>query len=121
MDFFENKRDSAICCGIVAFVALGLILILILPPSQERTIILTNGNNGNETPIGCHGATGLILAQNLTDLCDVSIISPLTGQIIRFNGSEWVNVASATFTNETTVCSGQAGNYNLVLLSSGGN
>src|SRR4029077_10374571 len=35
--------------------------------------------------------------------------------------SEWVNVASATFTNETTVCSGQAGNYNLVALSTGGN
>jgi len=106
---------------IILFLFGGIAGFLLIQPllALQNNIFLVNGNNGTPTP--CSGNTGLILAQNLTDLCDVTILSPLTNQIIQYNGSQWINVAQAIFTNETTVCSGQSGNYNLVLLSSGGN
>lgn len=65
------------------------------------TIILTNPQGA--APVSCLPSGGFVLAQNLTDLCDVVIISPSTGQIIEYNGTQWVNVASTTF-NDTTTC-----------------
>lgn len=93
----EDRKDKAIISGIFAFIAMGLILILILPQSVEKTIIL-------QTPSGTDSCVvDFVLAQNITDLCDATIISPTTNQIIQYNGSQWVNVDSAIF-NDTVTC-----------------
>lgn len=91
--------------GYTVFASIGAVLIfalIVLPAfSVDNTIFLTTKNGG--TPISCAPTNGLVLAQNLTDLCDVTIISPLTGELIGFNGSQWVNVSEATF-NDTATC-----------------
>jgi len=92
----ELKISGIVLSGIAA----ALILIPIF--ASNTTIFLTTENGG--TPTSCSPANGLVLAQNLTDLCDVTIISPASNQIIQYNGSQWVNVNQASFTNETTTC-----------------
>lgn len=78
-----------------------IIAYFIIPISyQDTTIILTN-KDGN-APTSCLPSGGFILAQNLTDLCDVTIISPTTNQLIQYNGSQWVNVDSAFITTNAT-------------------
>jgi hypothetical protein len=79
----------------------GIIAWLVLPLSfQDTTIILESGTGG--APVSCLPSGGFVLAQNLTDLCDVTIISPNTDQIIQYNGSQWVNVDSAFITTNAT-------------------
>ena len=93
---------------------IGIMLIgsiatyLILPiSSQDTTIILESGDGG--APVSCLPNGGLVLAQNLTDLCDVTIDTPLTSQIIEYNGSQWINVnhtdtiTSITSNNNNTI------------------
>jgi len=92
----ELKISGIVLSGIAA----ALILIPIF--ASDTTIFLTTENGG--TPQSCAPENGLVLAQNLTDLCDVTIISPVSNQIIQYNGSQWVNVNQASFTNETTTC-----------------
>lgn len=88
--------------AIGAVLLFGIALWLIFPFAfSADTIFLVNGNN--ETPEPCSGNTGLVLAQNLTDLCDVTIISPTTNEIIQYNGTQWINVDSAVF-NDTITC-----------------
>lgn len=174
----DNKDYKII--GIVGIGAFILALLLVPLDTSKHgqgqlgndspPIFLFNGNN--QTPKPCNGNQGLVLAQNLTDLCDVTIISPMTNQLIKYNGTQWVNVnfsvfnESTTCTNvgtgtafvciegtnvhvrsisgtngisvsnntntitisgsslqnqETTVCTGQSGNFNLVASSNSGN
>jgi len=83
------------------FLVGGIIAWLVLPMSfQDTTIILESGSGG--APVSCLPSGGFVLAQNLTDLCDVTIISPNTDQIIQYNGSQWVNVDSAFITTNAT-------------------
>jgi hypothetical protein len=92
--------------SIGAIAGVGIVLVIafvfaLFPAQSDDTILIFNGNNG--TPEPCTGNVGLVLAQNITDLCDVTVVSPSTNQILQYNGSQWVNVASATF-NDTTTC-----------------
>src|SRR6266545_1053130 len=88
---------------VIVFLFGGIMAWIVIPPLfADTTIFLTTENGG--TPQSCAPANGLVLAQNLTDLCDVTIISPATDQIIKYNGSQWVNVDSVTFMNESTTC-----------------
>ena len=97
----ENNKKIEIT--IIVFLFGGILGWLLIPPLfAADTIFLTTENGG--TPTSCAPANGLVLAQNLTDLCDVTIISPSTDQIIKYNGSQWVNVAQTTFSNESTSC-----------------
>jgi hypothetical protein len=92
--------------SIGAIAGVGIVLVIafvfaLFPADSEDTIFFIQKDGS--TPEPCTGNVGLVLAQNITDLCDVTIISPTTNQIIQYNGSQWVNVASATF-NDTTTC-----------------
>ena len=94
---FEDKR---VTIGIASFIAIGLAILFLFPFAESKTIILTPPiTNFTES---C-AAPNLVLAQNLTDLCDVTIISPASGQLIQYNGTQWINVSNATIT-ESTVC-----------------
>lgn len=107
----NEERNRVIWGGVFAFVAIGLIILLIFPYSEERTIIL-------QTPSGTESCVeDFVLAQNMTDLCDVTIISPSNGQIVRYNGSQWVNVASSTI-GESTVCN-NVGSGTIVICAGG--
>lgn len=94
-------NDIRYLVGIAIAVGVTFALIYNFAFAGTNNIFLVNGNN--QTPTACSGNTGLVLAQNLTDLCDVTIISPQTGQIIDYNGSQWVNVNQVVF-NDTTQC-----------------
>lgn len=156
----EYKVSGVVIAGIIT-------ALVLIPAFSDDTIFLINGDNG--TPEPCAGNTGLVLAQNLTDLCDVTIILPTLNQTLVYNGSQWVNTNQIIFNDtttcnnigtgtgyvcvegtnvnlrsllagsgitisnssntitisasgsESTVCSGQSGNYNIVAGSSGGN
>ncbi len=109
----NELKISGMILGAIAF---SLILI---PLFADTTIFLTTENGG--TPTSCAPANGLVLAQNLTDLCDVTIISPLTNQIIEYNGSQWVNVNSTPSSPESTVCSNIGLGIIIIKNSIGGN
>lgn len=85
---------------IIAIVLVGGVMAWILIPVsfQADTIILVNESGG--TPESCIPSGGLVLAQNLTDLCDVVIITPINNQILAYNGSFWVN-ANITAIDDT--------------------
>lgn len=89
----ENK-SIAILSGIFLLGAIGAFLII--PMSFQDTIILTTKNGGG--PVSCLDDGALILPQNLTDLCDVTIINATSSQIIEYNGTQWVNVDSSEIT-----------------------
>src|SRR6185503_9149460 len=94
-------REKKLEITIGLFLLAGIIAWLVIPMSfQDTTIILESGTGG--APVSCLPGGGLVLAQNLTDLCDVTIISPTTDQLIKFNGSQWVNVDSAFITTNAT-------------------
>lgn len=95
----ENNR-VAIYSGLFLF---GAVMAFILVPMafSADTIFLTTKEGG--TPVSCAPANGLVLAQNLTDLCDVVIISPATNQTLVYNGSYWVNTNQVVF-NDTSTC-----------------
>lgn len=95
--------DTRIKVGAGLFLFVLIAAFLIVPYAfPADTIILTNPQGG--TPVSCLPTGGLVLAQNLTDLCDVTIISPLTTQIIEYNGTQWVNVNVSQVFNDTTTC-----------------
>lgn len=99
----EIDRDTGIKVGAGLFLFVIIAAFLIVPYAfPADTIILTNPQGG--TPVSCLPSGGLVLAQNLTDLCDVTIISPLTTQIIEYNGTQWVNVNVSQVFNDTTTC-----------------
>lgn len=97
----ETIKDRKLEILIGLFLLGGIIAWLVIPISwQDTTIILEGGGGG--APVSCLPSGGLVLAQNLTDLCDVTIISPTTNQLIEYNGSQWVNVDSAFITTNAT-------------------
>jgi len=89
--------------GAIAGISLVLIIAFVfaLFPAQSDDTIFFIQKDGS-TPEPCTGNVGLVLAQNLTDLCDVTIISPTTNQLIQYNGSQWVNVDTAFITTNAT-------------------
>lgn len=95
----ENNR-VAIYSGLFLFGAIMAFIIVPMAFSAD-TIFLTTKEGG--TPVSCAPANGLVLAQNLTDLCDVVIISPATNQTLVYNGSYWVNTDQIIF-NDTSTC-----------------
>lgn len=98
----EQNNKVAFAGGMVLVVAIAIMASLVLTPSQQNgDIFLINGDN--EVPTACEGNLGLVLAQNLTDLCDVTIISPATNELLQYNGSQWINIDSMAF-NDTTTC-----------------
>lgn len=94
----ENNR-IAILSGLFLFGAVMAFLIMPIAFSAD-TIILSTRDGSN--PVSCLEGSELILAQNLTDLCDVVIITPLNTQILQYNGSFWVNANASAF--DDTVC-----------------
>lgn len=99
-----RERKTEIGIGLFLFVCIGAWLMI---PSvfSADTIILVNPDTGGG-PVSCLPSGALILAQNLTDLCDVTITAPNNGEIIQYNGTQWINVSNATFI-DTTVCTNQ--------------
>lgn len=92
--------------GIVVVLAFGLAMF---PAQSEDTIILVN-KNGNDPVNSCAPGNGLILAQNLTDLCDVVIVSPVSDEVLKYNGTFWTNqnesasdVTSVTSNSNSTI------------------
>lgn len=95
----ENKQKAEILIGL--FLVAGIAGWIFIPMVfAGDTIFLTTKDGG--TPVSCAPANGLVLAQNLTDLCDVTIISPTTNQLIKYNGSQWVNVDSSSIVGNAT-------------------
>jgi hypothetical protein len=91
---------------IALFLLGGILTWIFIPISvQEDTIIFLTESGGTPTP--CSGNLGLILAQNLTDLCDVVIVTPINTQVLQYNGTYWVN-ANVTVTDDT-VCANVGG------------
>ena len=65
---------------------------------QEDVIVIEAPSGAYPLPTGVYsvyGRTGNVVAQdgdyNLTQLGDVTITSPSTGQVLRYNGTTWVN------------------------------
>lgn len=94
-------ENSKIAMGAGMFLLVAIGAFLIIPMSQEKTLILTTRDDS--TPISCLDDDKLILAQNLTDLCDVVIISPTTNQTLVYNGTYWINSDQVIF-NDTSTC-----------------
>lgn len=98
----EINREVTISIGAGVFLLFAILAYVMIPVAfPADTIILTNPDGG--APVSCLPSGGFVLAQNLTDLCDVTIVSPATNQIIEYNGTQWVNVAATIF-NDTTTC-----------------
>lgn len=97
-----RERKTEIGVGLFLLVGIGAWLMI---PSvfPADTIILVDPSTGGG-PVSCLPSGALILAQNLTDLCDVTIVSPLTNELLSYNGTQWVNANFASF-NSTAVCS----------------
>jgi len=58
---------------------------------------LTNSSitiNGNSVSLG--GTVTISTASTLDGLTDVTIVTPTTGQVLKYNGSSWINDADAT-------------------------
>lgn len=72
------EKNQAVTGGIVAFVTIGLLLILILPPSEERTLIISNDSGGSNVT-------------ELNDLSDVDLNFEEDGELLRYNGTYWIN------------------------------
>lgn len=88
----DTKTSFALLAGIATAIIISLLLI---PSQSDDTIFfIKEDNSGAPTP--CTGNLGLVLAQNFTDLCDVTIINPATDEIVSYNGSQWVNIDSTT-------------------------
>lgn len=102
----ENK-SIAILSGIFLLGAIGAFLII--PMSFQDTIILTTKNGGG--PVSCLDDGALILPQNLTDLCDVTIINPITSELLQYNGTQWVNVNSTTISVNSTISCNSTGGF----------
>jgi hypothetical protein len=80
--------------GIGAIAGIALVLVLafvfaIFPADSEDTIFFIQKDGS--TPEPCTGNVGLVLAQNITDLCDVDAPNPTDNQFLRHNGTQWVN------------------------------
>lgn len=99
----DNRTTLGIIAGIAIVISLSAGLTFFLQYSkQDGDIFLINKNGG--TPVNsCDPSGGLILAQNLTDLCDVVIIDPQNEDILEYNGTHWVNIDSF-FLNDTVTC-----------------
>ena len=113
---WSSKNQIALASGVSFAVIIALLVLPVF--AGKDTIFLVNGNNA--TPEPCNGNTGLVLAQNLTDLCDVTIVSPMTNQLIHYNGTQWVNVNS-TGISESTVCTNVGSGIVIIKDSIGGN
>lgn len=95
----EQKQKIEIIIGLFLFG--GIVGYVLIPMAfSADTIILTTKDGG--VPDSCAPASGLVLAQNLTDLCDVVIITPATNQLISYNGSHWVNTNEAVLQQNAT-------------------
>lgn len=106
-----NNTNISVIAGI--FLLSGILAWIFIPMVfSSDTIVFLTEDGGTPTP--CDGNMGLVLAQNLTDLCDVTIISPSTNQIIKYNGSQWVNVNQTVVNEESTVCSNVGGGIVIV-------
>lgn len=114
----ENKNFA-----VVAGIFLGLVMsaFIALQPSEAstNTIFLVNGNTGDTPPEPCTGNLGLVLAQNITDLCDVVVILPDTNQLLQYNGTHWVNVDSSSLGYLTDVNANNNGNPTRGIIISG--
>lgn len=56
----------------------------------------STGLQGPSGSTGLQGPTGLVGATALTQLTDVSITAPSSGQVLKYNGTLWTNQADAT-------------------------
>lgn len=107
--------DKKLQIAIGIFLLGGIVAWILIPTSfSADTIILT-------TPSGvdsCLGADNFVLAQNLTDLCDVTITNPVVNELVVYNGTQWVN---DNVTSATGVTSLTSDNDAIVLNASSGN
>ena len=76
----------------------------------EETIIIEAPSGAYPLPSGVYsvyGRTGNVVAQdgdyNLTQLGDVTIVTPSTGQVLRYNGTAWVNSTESYVGTVTSV------------------
>ncbi len=86
---------------------------------QEDVIVIEAPSGAYPLPAGVYsvyGRTGNVVAQdgdyNLTQLGDVTIASPATGQVLRYNGTTWVNSTESyigTVTNVSALTIGTTG------------
>ncbi len=77
---------------------------------QEDVIVIEAPSGAYPLPAGVYsvyGRTGNVVAQdgdyNLTQLGDVTITSPATGQVLRYNGTTWVNSTESYVGTVTSV------------------
>jgi hypothetical protein len=77
---------------------------------QEDVIVIEAPSGAYPLPTGVYsvyGRTGNVVAQdgdyNLTQLGDVTITSPATGQVLRYNGTTWVNSTESYVGTVTSV------------------
>ena len=77
---------------------------------QEDVIVIEAPSGAYPLPTGVYsvyGRTGNVVAQdgdyNLTQLGDVTIASPATGQVLRYNGTTWVNSTESYVGTVTSV------------------
>jgi hypothetical protein len=89
--------------GAIAGIALVLIIAFVfaLFPAQSEDTIFFIQKDGS-TPEPCTGNVGLVLAQNITDLCDVDAPSPTDNQFLRHNGTQWINESVSFGTGNVT-------------------
>lgn len=104
----DNKTSIGAIGGVIAVLAIAFIFAL-FPAESDDTIILVN-KQGTDPVNSCAPGNGLILAQNLTDLCDVVIVSPVSDEVLKYNGTFWINqnesasdVTSVTSDSNNTV------------------
>jgi hypothetical protein len=77
---------------------------------NEEVIVIEAPSGAYPLPTGVYsvyGRTGNVVAQdgdyNLTQLGDVTIVSPATGQVLRYNGTTWVNSTESYVGTVTSV------------------
>ena len=77
---------------------------------QEDVIVIEAPSGAYPLPTGVYsvfGRTGSVVAQegdyNLTQLGDVTITNPATGQVLRYNGTTWVNSTESYVGTVTSV------------------
>lgn len=90
----DKNTSIGVIFGIGIVIALAVALSS-FPADSEDTIILVN-KQGNDPVNSCAPGNGLILAQNLTDLCDVVIVSPVSEEVLKYNGTYWINQNEST-------------------------
>lgn len=108
----DNKLIFAIIGGLLV---VSIATFFLFPFSSENTVILQVPSG-----VGNSCVVDLVLPQDLTDLCDVTIINATSGQLLGYNGTQWINVNSVIF-NDTTTCDNLGSGIIICALANDGN